>query len=134
MLGKKIGEISGKVTMQRVLPSLGGDPKMETSFQASGSVPGTNIKDTGTYWTVVRPDGTQYGEGHGVMMTRDGKVATWTSHDVGTVKEDGTATYRSALYFQTMPQRWSRLNKVAVLFEYAVDAEGNTHSEYWEWK
>ena len=26
------------------------------------------------------------------------------------------------------------LNKVAVLFEYAVDADGNTHSEYWEWK
>ena len=78
MLGEKIGEISGKVTMQRVLPSLGGDPKMETSFQASGSVLTTNIKDTGTYWTVVRPDGTQYGEGHGVMMTRDGKVATWT--------------------------------------------------------
>ena len=52
MLGEKIGEISGKVTMQRVLPNLGGDPKMETSFQASGSVLGTNIKDTGH---VLRP-------------------------------------------------------------------------------
>jgi hypothetical protein len=30
--------------------------------------------------------------------------------------------------------KWSRLNKVAVLFEYAVDADGNTRSEYWEWK
>ena len=50
MLGEKIGEISGKVTMQRVLPNLGGYPKMETSFQASGSVLGTNIKDTGTYY------------------------------------------------------------------------------------
>jgi hypothetical protein len=28
----------------------------------------------------------------------------------------------------------SRLNKVALLFEYEVDTEGNTHSEYWEWK
>jgi hypothetical protein len=134
MLGEKIGEISGKVTMQRVLPNLGGDPKMETSFQATGSVLGTNINDTGTYWTIVRPDGTQYGEGQGVMMTRDGKVATWTGHGVGVRSKDGSATYRGALYFQTMPPRWSRLNKVAVLFEYAVDAEGNTHSEYWEWK
>ena len=33
MLGEKIGEISGKIIMQRVLPNLGGDPKMETSFQ-----------------------------------------------------------------------------------------------------
>jgi hypothetical protein len=67
MLGEKIGEISGKITMQRVLPSLGGDPKMEPSFQAAGSVLGTNIKDTGTYSIVFRPDGTQYGEGQGIM-------------------------------------------------------------------
>lgn len=52
MLGEKIGEVSGKVTMQRVVPNLGGDPKMETSFQATGSVLGTNIKDTGTYTTI----------------------------------------------------------------------------------
>ncbi len=116
MLGEKIGEISGKITMQRVMPNLGGDPKMETSFQASGSVLGTNIKDTGTYTTIFRPDGTQYGEGQGIMITKDGKTATWTGHGVGTMKKDGTATYRGAIYFQTMPQQWSRLNKVAVLF------------------
>ena len=68
------------------------------------------------------------------MITKDGKTATWTGHGVGARNKDGTATYRGAIYFQTMPQKWSRLNKVAVLFEYAVDAEGNTHSEYWEWK
>ncbi len=33
MLGEKIGEISGKVTMQRVLRNLGGYRKMETSFR-----------------------------------------------------------------------------------------------------
>ena len=44
MLGEKIGEISGKITMQRVLPNLGGDPKLESSFQATGSVLGINIK------------------------------------------------------------------------------------------
>ena len=42
MLGEKIGEISGKITVQRVLPNLGGDPKIESSFQATGSVLGTN--------------------------------------------------------------------------------------------
>ncbi len=111
MLGEKIGEISGKVTMQRVLPNLGGDPKMETSFQATGSVLGTNIKDTGTYWTIFRPDGTQYGEGQGIMITKDGKTATWTGHGVGTMNKDGTATYRGAIYFQTMPQNGPALTR-----------------------
>jgi type 1 fimbria pilin len=95
---------------------------------------GTEIKDTGTYSTILRPDGTQYGEGQGIMVTKNGETATWTGHGVGIMKKDGTATYRGALYFQTMPKKWSRLNNVAVLFEYAVDADGNTHSEYWEWK
>jgi hypothetical protein len=72
MLGDKIGEISGKITMQRVLPNLGDDSKMETSFQASDSVLGTEVKDTGTYCTIFRPHGTQYGEGQGVMITKDG--------------------------------------------------------------
>jgi hypothetical protein len=134
MLGEKIGGTSGKITSQRVLPNLGGGPKMETSFQANGSILGTNVKETGTYWSVVRPDGTLYGEGQGVTMTKDGKMATWTGHGVGTTKKDGTASYRGALYYQTTPTRLSRLNKVALLFEYEVDAEGNTRSEYWEWK
>jgi|SRR5207248_11683080 len=77
MLGEKIGEISGKIIMQRVLPNLGGDPKIETSFQATGSVLDTNVSDTGTYWTVLRTDGTQYGEDQGVMIIRDGEMATW---------------------------------------------------------
>ena len=134
MLGEKIGEMSGKIASQRVLSIEGGSPKTESSFQQDGSVLGTNVKETGTYWTVVRPDGTHYGEGHGVMIGKDGKMATWKGHGVGTVKKDGSATYRGAIYFQTMPPKWSRLNKVAVLFEYEIDADGNSRSDYWEWK
>ena len=134
MLGEKIGELTGKITSQRVLSIEGGTPKMETSFEQNGSLLATNIKETGTYWTVLRPDGTLYGEGQGVTMTKDGKVATWKGHGVGVTKKDGGASYRGAIYYQTMPPRLSRLNKIAVLFEYEVDANGNTHSEYWEWK
>ena len=68
MLGEKIGGTSGNVSSQRVLPNPGGGPKMETSFQAKGSLLGTDVTETGTYWSVVRPDGTLYGEGQGVVI------------------------------------------------------------------
>src|SRR5437763_16542302 len=97
MLGEKIGEISGKITMQRVLPNLGGAPKMETSLQANGSLLGTDLKDTATYWTLVRPHGTHYGQGQGVLVTKDGKRATWTGHAGGTSKKDGRPTYHGEL-------------------------------------
>src|SRR6184192_1440705 len=68
MLGERISAESGKVTAQRVLPNPGGGPKMETSFQATGTILGVNEADTGTYWSVLRPDGTLYGEGQGILM------------------------------------------------------------------
>jgi hypothetical protein len=134
MLGEKIGGESGKVISQRVLPNPGGAPKMETSFRANGSLLGTNTTDTGTYCAVVRPDGTLYGEGQGVVIGEDGEMATWIGQGVGTIKKGGAVSYRGAIYCQTSSPRWSRLNSVAAVFEYEVDGQGNTRSEIWEWK
>jgi len=126
--------MSGKINSQRVLSVAEGGLKVESSFGATGTLLDAKVKETGTYFTVVRPDGTLYGEGQGVMILQDRKMATWTGHGVGVTKEDGKSSYRGTIYFQTMPPQWSRLNTVGVLFEYEIDEEGNTRSEYWEWK
>ena len=77
MLGEKLGGETGKVTSQRVLANPGGAPKMETSFQATGTLLGASETNVGTYWAVVRPDGTLYGEGQGVVMGKGGEMASW---------------------------------------------------------
>ncbi|MEW6363670.1 MAG: hypothetical protein AB1714_03415 [Acidobacteriota bacterium] len=134
MLGENLGTETGKVTSQRVLPNPGGGPKMETSFQGTGTILGVPTTDVGTYWSVLRPDGTLYGEGQGVLMGKGGEVATWVGQGVGTFKKDGAISYRGAIYYQTASSRLSRLNGVAVVFEYEIDGQGNTRSEVWEWK
>ena len=134
MLGEKLGVESGKVTSQRVLPNPGGGPKMETSFQAAGTVLGVSETDTGTYWAVVRADGTLYGEGQGILMGKGGEMATWVGQGVGTIKKDGSVSYRGAVYYQTATPAWLRLNSVAAIFEFDVDSQGNSRSESWEWK
>ena len=134
MLGECVGESKGKVTGQRVLPNPGGGPKMETSFQTTGSLLGVTNSETGTYWAVVRPDGTLYGEGQGVMMGHGGEAATWVGQGVGTFKPGGAISYRGAVYVQTASPNWMRLNSLALLFEYEVDAQGNTSSKVFEWK
>ena len=50
---------------------------METTFQASGSILGVGHKTTGTYTSEMRPDGTLYGEGQGIVMNSEGGGATW---------------------------------------------------------
>ena len=134
MLGERIGEGRGRVTTQRVLPNLGGGPKMETSFQSSGSLLGVADTETGTYVAVVRPDGSLFGEGQGITMSRDGDVLSWVGQGVGTLQKGGAVSYRCAVYCQTTSPRWARLNSLAVLFEFEVDSEGNTRGEFFEWK
>jgi hypothetical protein len=134
MLGDKIGAETGKVTSQRVLPNPGGGPKIETAFQGTGTILGAATKSLGTYWAVVRRDGTQYGEGQGVVMGAGGEAATWVGSGVGTMNLDGSVKYRGAVYYETSTPAWARLNSVALIFEYEVDAQGNSRSELWEWK
>jgi hypothetical protein len=136
MLGEKLGELSGKITGMRVLPAEGGYPKCETSFEVSGSVSGIPSTVMGTYWSVVRPDGTLYGEcpAQGVIMAPDG-AGSWSGAGVGRFTGEGTAvSFRGALYFQTTSMKLSRLNSIAAPYEWEVDAKGNAHVVLWEWK
>jgi hypothetical protein len=134
MLGDKLGSESGKVTTRRVLSNPGGGPKLEISFQAQGTLLGVGGQDLGTYVSVMRPDGTVYGEGQGVLMGQNGEMASWVGQGVGTFKKDGSVSYRGAVYYSTSTQAWLRLNNVAAIFEYEVDAQGNTKSDLFEWK
>ena len=135
MLGEMLGEERGKVTGYRVLPSEGQGPKVEVSFQASGRILGIETTDRGTYWSVVRPGGALYGEGQGVLMTKDGEMASYSAQGVGRFTgKGGGVSWRGAIYYQTASQKLARLNGIAVIFEYEVDENDNTHVKFWEWK
>lgn len=46
-----LGEIQGKITGNRVLPSEGPTPKIESSYQGSGRILGVEVTDMGTFWS-----------------------------------------------------------------------------------
>ena len=135
MLGEQIGEETGQITGMRVLPDQGAGPKVEVSFQASGTLLGAHVTNIGTYVSVTRPDGTLFGDGQGIAMTDDGEAAAWRGQGVGRFTGRGTAVaYRGAIYFQTTSQRLARLNGIAVVFEYESDESGKTTDKTYEWK
>jgi hypothetical protein len=133
MLGEKIGEGTGKVISQRVLPSAGGLPTLETSFQSSGKLMGLASTETGTYTAVLRADGSLFGQGQGLVMAQ-GETATWTGQGVGLPQKDGSIKYRGAIYFESKSPTLSRLSTIAGVFEYDVDAQGQTKGTVFEWK
>jgi hypothetical protein len=134
MQGDKIGEEPGKVTSRRVLPNPGGSPKMETTVQTEGTLLGVKMTSTVTYWSFLRPDGTLFGAGDGIIMSNEGDLATFTGQGVATTRQDGSVSFRGAIYYQTSSPKWSKLNSVAAIFEHDVDGGGNVRSQLWEWK
>ncbi|MFQ5871602.1 MAG: hypothetical protein ACE5IB_05555 [Candidatus Geothermarchaeales archaeon] len=134
MLGEKLTETRGNITNQRVL-EVESAPKMETSFQEAGKIFGAEFANVGTFTGVFRPSGTLYGEGHGVLTTKDGDLATWKAQGVGTpVGRGNAASWRGSLCFHTQSEKLARLNTTAVIFEYEIDEENNARGKYWEWK
>lgn len=133
MLGKQIGEETGKVLGRRVL-SVDGGPKVEVSVQSNGKLLGVETRTTVTYWAGVRPDGSLYGEAQGLVIGKTGEQATFKAQGVGKLLDGGAVSYRGAQYFYSDSPKFSKLNAIATVFEYEADAEGNTMSKLWEWK
>jgi hypothetical protein len=134
MLGEKIGEESGKVTLRRTVANPGGVPKVETAFEASGSILNVNHMTIGTYTSHIRPDGSLLGEGQGIVRGKDGAMASWVGQGVGTFRADGGVSYRGAIFYQSPSPQWARLNTIAAIFEYETDSQGNTKAQIWEWR
>jgi hypothetical protein len=61
-------------------------------------------------------------------------MATWKGHGVGKFVGGGAVSYRGAVYYSTASPKLARLNGVAGVFEFDVDANGNTTAKSWEWK
>ena len=132
MIGELISETTGKRIVRRVSSD---DPAtVEVSFEDSGKAFGAQTTGFGTYTSVIRPDGSIFGEGQGLIMTQDGEGVAWKGGGIGKFGPNGAVSYRGMLFFHTTSQKMARANNVCGAFEYEVDPKGNTVSKVWEWK
>jgi len=132
MLGEQIGETTGRRLVRRVVSI--DPPTAEVSFEDSGQLLGVPTTGMGTYTSVIRPDGSLFGEGQGLSITQDGESITWTGTGLGKFGPDGSISYRGMLFLRTTSQKLARMNNACAAFEYDVDPSGNTISKMWEWK
>jgi len=136
MLGEKLGDITGKVTGQRVVAGTAhGEVKLEVSFEGMGHVLGIEATDMGTYQARMKAPGVLYGSGQGLTMTKDGDSVTWHGEGIGTMTGKGMgAHWRGAIVYSTQSTKLGRLNSICGVFEWDVDEHGNAKGAFWEWK
>lgn len=132
MLGNKIGESTGKRIVRRILST--DPPTAEVSFEDSGTMAGVATTGSGTYTSVIRPDGSIFGQGQGLIITADGESILWTGTGLGKFGAGGAVSYRGMLFYQTASQKLASLNNSCGAFEFETDASGGTTSAVWEWK
>ena len=131
MLGRQIEEGRGKRTARRVICT---DPdfKIEASVEEKATFLGVEGMSIITYVACTKSDGSLEGEGGGVFAARDGETLTWKGTGVGRFVEGGAIQYCGALSFRTTSEKLASLNGISGVFQWEIDAEGNTHSQIWE--
>ena len=133
MLGEQIAELNGKTTGQRVLDA--GNPTIETSASVSGNFKGTDVTEILTFVGTPNGTGVLHAVGKGVIMTKDGEMATYTGEGVGRIADRGEINWRGSIFYRTSSTgKLAFLNNLVGLFETRIDSEGNFSEKAWEWK
>jgi hypothetical protein len=132
MLGEQIGELNGQTISTRVLEDLGRGPRTEVTDHQVGTLCGVQVDTTVTYLGTMRPNGTMAGAGNGFVVTANGQTATFEGKGVGKFTGPGQISWRGALFYETAAEELSRLNGIAVVFEYTV-IDGKSEGRLFEW-
>jgi hypothetical protein len=135
MLGELILDETGTVTGTRVLSNDASGTKLEVSLRTTGRIQGVSESCLWTYWQLIRPDGSVYGQGEGVMTTQDGDVLQMIGHGSGQAPPPGgTMNFRTMLHVYTTSEKFAILNRIGLVGNYDVEADGSAVNKCWEWK
>jgi len=132
MFGEEIGGGQGKRTGRRVIST---EPlRVEASFEDMTRLLGLDGVNIGSYVATTKPDGSLFGQGEGIYSSLGGDMATWKAIGTGSFGPDGSVRYRGSLSFTTTAPKLASLNATPTVFDFTVDAQGNTRSQFWAWK
>ena len=130
MLGAQIEEGRGKRTGRRVIAT--NPMTVEVSVEEVMTLLGIEGMSIITYTSSIKPDGSVDGEGAGVFASLTGEMVTWKGVGVGRFGEGGSISFSGSLSFTTASPKLMKLNGVSGVFQWEIDAQGNTHSMIWE--
>jgi hypothetical protein len=67
-------------------------------------------------------------------MTRNGEIVPWTAEWLGRFTSPGTTRFCRSTFYRTISTgRLAFINNLMAVYEYQVNAVGNTSATSWEW-
>ena len=133
-LGNLILEETGSITGVRVLSTDSSGTTLEVCLQTQGTIRGIAQTTFWTYTQLIRPDGSIYGGGQGLMTTTDGDVLQLTGHGSGQAPPPGgSISFRTMLHPYSTSPKYADLNTIGLAGEYNVAPDGTAVNKCWEW-
>ncbi len=131
MIGAQIEEGRGKRTGRRVIAT---EPvmKVEASVEETASFLGVEGLNIITYVSHSKPDGSLEAKARASLPRSRAAASPGKAWASGGFGENGSIHYSGSLSFTTTAQKLAKLNGMCVVFDWEIDAQGNTHSKMWE--
>jgi hypothetical protein len=108
---------------------------MTHRVSSSGSVKGTQVRETLTFKGRPTSPGVLHGLGQAVIMTGESEMAAYTGEGIGRLTPSGGIKWRGSIFYTTSSTgKLAFLNNVIGVFEAEMDSEGNFSDKIWEWK
>lgn len=93
-----------------------------------------NVTNNGFILTTPLDDGVVYGEGQGVLITAEGKTATFMFHFVGSLEAGGEAPHGSWYIHTNSTGKLASLNNMVGITQSEMHDGVEFLTKIWEWK
>jgi hypothetical protein len=132
-IGKILTDETGRITVRRVLSVESGSARAETTFESAGYLGDVHYTDLCTLWSVIRSDGTLYGEWKGGLRSDNNDTAVYRGITGGSYDDEKlhTRVYRGALTFENASGAFAELNSMLAVFEAVLDGSGDVTYRTW---
>jgi len=108
----------------------------EITFDGSGTVKGIEFTEQGSYFVMIKPDGSIHSHGSVAIMTEEGESAAYTYQTLGRVRSDGKLVELGCAFVSTTSKgKLASLDKAVLILRTEIDQQVGTGKTWgWEWK
>jgi hypothetical protein len=108
----------------------------EITFDGNGTINGVEFSEQGSYFALIKPEGSIHSHGRVTIMTVEGESAAYTYQTVGMVRGDGKLVELGCAFVSTMSKgKLATLDKMVMILRTEIDQQAGTGKTWgWDWK
>ncbi len=133
-LGKPVYVAINRGTSMKTLDKRG--QVEEITFDGRGTINGIEFTEQGSYFALIKPDGSIHSHGNVTIMTAEDESAAYAYQTLGMVRANGKLVELGCAFVSTTSKgRLASLNKAVLVLRTEINLQAGTGRTLgWDWK